>query len=121
MSVPSAGLRLTASHGIAASEEEAGNPPSAPLPSVSPIDLKAANITAVVWGTGYRFDFDWVKLPVFDGLGAPVQQRGVTRVANAYFLGLHWMHTFKSGVLFGVGDDAAYIVDHMDSRSADWR
>ena len=38
---------------------------------------------------------------------------GVTACANLYFLGLHWMHTFKSGVIFGVGDDAAYLADRM--------
>lgn len=100
-------------NGVSAPEEESVTPPSVPLRSVSTLDLKAANITAVVWGTGYRFDFDWVKLPVLDDRLAPVQQRGVTAVANAYFLGLHWMHSFKSGVIFGVGDDAAYLANRM--------
>ena len=50
---------------------------------------------------------------MFNERGVPVQERGVTDCANLYFLGLHWMHTFKSGVLFGVGDDAAYLVDHI--------
>jgi hypothetical protein len=26
------------------------------------------------------------------------------------------MHTFKSGVFLGVGDDAAYIADHIEAR-----
>jgi putative flavoprotein involved in K+ transport len=70
----------------------------------------------VIWGTGYAFDFGWLKVPVLDERGAPIQQRGVTDCANLYFLGLHWMHTFKSGVLFGVGDDAAYLADHIVAR-----
>jgi putative flavoprotein involved in K+ transport len=55
----------------------------------------------------------WLKAPVLSERGAPVQERGVTACANLYFLGLHWMHTFKSGVIFGVGDDAAYLADRM--------
>lgn len=30
------------------------------------------------------------------------------------FLGLHWMHTIKSGLLFGVGTDAEYLAETMD-------
>jgi len=33
---------------------------------------------------------------------------------SLYFLGLHWMHTIKSGLFSGVGMDAKYIADHMD-------
>ncbi len=100
-------------------EEESMNsmPEPAPMPSVSTLDLKAANIASVVWGTGYEFDFGWLKVPVLDERGAPVQERGVTDCANLYFLGLHWMHTFKSGVIFGVGDDAAYLADHITARA----
>jgi putative flavoprotein involved in K+ transport len=105
--------------GAAVAEEDDAppSPPATPLTSVSTLDLKAANINAVIWSTGYAFDFDWVKLPVFDERGVPVQERGTTPCAGAYFLGLHWMHTFKSGLLFGVGDDAAYLVDHMAAQA----
>jgi putative flavoprotein involved in K+ transport len=90
---------------------------SAPIEPVSAVDLKAANINSVVWSTGYSFDFGWLKVPVLDERGAPVQERGVTDCANLYFLGLHWMHTFKSGTLFGVGDDAAHLADHITARA----
>lgn len=39
---------------------------------------------------------------------------GVTQVPELYFLGLHWMHTFTSGLLAGVGSDAEYLAEHMD-------
>lgn len=77
------------------------------------LDLRSANITSVIWCTGYGFDFGWVNLPIFDDRGTPVQHRGVTSVAGAYFLGLHWMHKFKSGTLWGVGEDAAFLAEHM--------
>lgn len=77
------------------------------------LDLRSASITSVIWCTGYGFDFGWVNLPIFDDRGTPVQHRGVTSVAGAYFLGLHWMHKFKSGTLWGVGEDAAFLAEHM--------
>jgi putative flavoprotein involved in K+ transport len=49
--------------------------------------------------------------------GRPVQQRGVTSAPGLFFLGLHWMHTFKSGLLSGVGADAEYIADKLDDAT----
>ena len=69
---------------------------------------------------GYRvhFDFSLVKLPVTDGDGYPIQKRGVTEFDGLYFLGMPWLHSRKSGILFGVGDDAAYLAAHIALRSA---
>ena len=93
--------------------------PIDPLPELSDgyeaeeileLDLEAVGITSVVWGTGYKFDFSLVKLPVFDKDGFPVQKRGVTESPGLYFIGLPFLHTVKSGLLSGVGDDAAHVV-----------
>jgi len=73
------------------------------------LDLKSAGITTVIWATGYKFDFSMVKLPVFDEDGYPVQKRGVTEYPGLYFVGLPFLHTGKSGLLSGVGDDAAHV------------
>jgi len=37
-------------------------------------------------------------------------------VPGLYFLGLHFMHTRKSGLIWGVGDDANHVVDHIAAR-----
>ena len=55
-----------------------------------------------------------MKLPIVDAKGVPVQQRGVTACPGVYFLGLHWMHTFRSAILPFVGRDASYLADHID-------
>ena len=78
------------------------------------LSLRAENIRTIIWAGGFNYSFDWVKLPVLDANGKPVQQRGVTACPGAYFLGLHWMHTFRSGILAFVGRDASYIADHID-------
>jgi putative flavoprotein involved in K+ transport len=77
------------------------------------LDLEAAGIKTVIWAIGYNFDFSLVKLPVVDGDGYPIQKRGVTEYRGLYFLGMPWLHSRKSGILFGVGDDAAYLAAHI--------
>ncbi|MDQ6851861.1 MAG: NAD(P)/FAD-dependent oxidoreductase [Actinomycetota bacterium] len=102
-----------------AAEEPA---PSAVLPAtvaeVESLDLQREKIAAIIWATGYDYDYDWLQAPVLDADGRPLQTRGVTPVPGLYFLGLHWMHTFKSGLLSGVGSDADHLAEHMDLVAA---
>ena len=73
------------------------------------LDLKSAGISSVIWATGYKFDFSLVKLPAFDEDGYPLQKRGVSEYPGLYFIGLPWLHTSGSGLLAGVGEDAAHV------------
>lgn len=83
-----------------------------PEPPLS-LDLNTSNINSIVWSTGFKMQFDWLKLPVVDDHGRPLQQRGVTDVNGLYFLGLNWMHTWGSGRFFHVGRDAEYLSEHI--------
>jgi putative flavoprotein involved in K+ transport len=85
----------------------------AAVSEVDSLELANENIDAIIWATGYTYDFGWVRVPVLDNAGRPVQRRGVTQRPGLYFLGLHWMHTFKSGLLAGVGGDAEYLAEHI--------
>jgi putative flavoprotein involved in K+ transport len=87
---------------------------STPMAAPSHIDLAAQGVAAIIWATGYGFDFGWIELPVFDRDGAPVQRRGACAVPGLYFLGLPWLHTPKSSFLCGVGEDAARIAALID-------
>jgi len=88
------------------------------LPERPRVDLKAAGITNVIWACGYACDYSWVKLPVFDASGFPVTQRGVTEFPGLYFLGMHMLHSRKSGVLIGIAEDAAYVADRLEAASS---
>lgn len=83
---------------------------------VTEINMAEEGINAIIWATGYRFDFSWVRFPIFDEFGYPIQERGVTPQPGLYFLGLHWLHTIESGLLSGVGADAAHVAAHFESR-----
>ena len=54
------------------------------------LDLAAEGITTVIWATGYKQDFGWLKVDAFDERGAPIHQRGVSKEPGLYFLGLPW-------------------------------
>jgi putative flavoprotein involved in K+ transport len=82
---------------------------------IAEVDIEAAGISTVIWAAGYRFDFSLVKLPVTDGDGFPLQRRGVAAYPGLYFVGMPWLHAQKSGLLAGVGDDAAFIARHIVS------
>jgi putative flavoprotein involved in K+ transport len=80
------------------------------------LDPRAAGISAIVWATGYALDFGWLNVPAFDDRGAPVHQRGVSDVPGLYFLGLSWLSRRASAFIFGVGDDAAHLAEHIAAR-----
>jgi putative flavoprotein involved in K+ transport len=82
------------------------------------LDLRAAGIGAVIWATGYKFDFDWIDLPVLNAEGAPVHRGGLTSIPGLYFLGLPWLSKMNSSFLSGVGEDAARLATHCRSRPA---
>jgi len=84
---------------------------------ITELDLKDSGIATVLWATGYTFDFSLVKLPVVDADGYPIQKRGVTEYEGLYFLGMPWIYSRRSGILFGVGDDAAYLAAHIVARA----
>jgi putative flavoprotein involved in K+ transport len=86
---------------------------SAPLE----LDLGKTKIGTVIWATGYRPDFTWVRLPFLDADGYPMQRRGVTSVEGLYVLGLDWLHTAKSGLFAGITDDASYLASAITARS----
>ena len=77
------------------------------------LDLRAARISAVVWATGYAYDFGWIHVPVLNARNEPVQRQGMTNVPGLYFLGLRWLSNFKSSLLSGIGEDAARLADHI--------
>ena len=80
------------------------------------LDLAEAGVTTLIWATGYGFSFDLVRFPVFDADGYPLQQRGATAQPGLYFVGLPWLHNKRSGLLSGVGDDAAHVAALIQAR-----
>ena len=99
-------------------EPEPSVEPNIPRP-VSRLNLKDAGVSAIVWASGFRCDFDFVKLPIFDETGEPVHRRGVTQYPGLYFLGLRWLYKRKSAFLLRASgaEDATYLAEQIMARS----
>jgi putative flavoprotein involved in K+ transport len=68
----------------------------------------------ILWATGFKPDYHWVKLPILDEHGFPIHSRGVVPVApGLYFLGLPFQTGLTSSLLGGVGKDAFDIAAHI--------
>jgi putative flavoprotein involved in K+ transport len=90
--------------------------PSYLLDPLRHLDLKGARIGAIIWATGYGYDYGWINIPVLDARGEPAHRRGVTDIPGMYFLGLQWLSRMNSSFLSGVGEDAAFLADHIAAR-----
>jgi len=71
----------------------------------------------VVWCTGFRPAFDWIRLPVLNPDGMPRHERGLVADAPGLsFVGLPFQTGFLSPLVGGVGADADEIVDGAATR-----
>ncbi len=80
------------------------------------IDLKDAGIRTVVWATGFRRLYPWLKVPVLDERGELRHQGGVTPSPGLYVLGLYFQRRRNSNFLDGVGRDARELTEHLLER-----
>lgn len=81
------------------------------------LDLAAEGISAIVWATGFAFDFGWLGLDALDERGVPVHDRGVSPVPGLYFLGLPWLTCRGSAFIWGAWQDAERHAAHIAARS----
>ncbi|HEX7071272.1 MAG TPA: NAD(P)-binding domain-containing protein, partial [Rhodothermales bacterium] len=71
----------------------------------------------VVWCTGFRSDYHWIDPAALDHEGQPLHRRGVsTTLPGLYFVGLPFQHRRTSALIGGVGEDAAFIAEHVRRR-----
>jgi len=89
-------------------------------PLVTMLELNRSGITNLIWATSYGFDFSLVKLPVLDADGFPTQAAGVSAYPGLYFVGLPWLPTAKTGLIYGVGDNARFIAKTIGERDSNF-
>jgi len=100
----------------------AGSPPRAPIaPLRAPaapgsLDLRTEGYGTVLWATGYRPHYPWLRTPTLDARGEIRHHRGVAETPGLYVLGLPHLRRRNSHTLDGVGADAAELADHLAAR-----
>ena len=82
-------------------------------------DGRKETISSIVWATGFKPDFSWIDLKVTDEKnGWPITKRGVsTEVNGMYFIGMLFQYGLTSGLVGGVGRDAAFIARHIQQNN----
>jgi putative flavoprotein involved in K+ transport len=73
------------------------------------LNLETSDITSIVWCIGFRSNFSFIDIPVFNGRSYPEHTRGITSHPGLYFLGLPWLHTWGSGRFSGISRDAEFL------------
>jgi putative flavoprotein involved in K+ transport len=106
---------------IDAPEETRYRPAWSPTRDRAEFDYRAAGITSIVWCIGFRTDYSWIDLPVFNGRGQPSHVRGVTSFPGVYFIGLPWLYTWGSGRFSGIARDAEYLAEHIRAHMSQAR
>ena len=83
-------------------------------------DGRVVDVENVIWCTGFRRDFSWIRTPFeIDDDGYPVQYRGVAGSApGLYFVGLLFLHSFTSMLIGGSSRDAGRVAEHIATRRA---
>jgi putative flavoprotein involved in K+ transport len=77
-------------------------------------DGRTLEVANVVWCTGFRGDFPWIDLPVFDDAGMLRHDRGIVRSEPGLsFVGLPFQYALSSDVIAGVGRDAEHVARHV--------
>jgi putative flavoprotein involved in K+ transport len=86
------------------------------------MNLASGAIRTVVWATGFRPDWSWIHVPVFDRKGRLRHDGGVVDAPGMYVIGLPFLRRRKSSLIDGAGDDArdlsAHIAAHLSGRRA---
>lgn len=79
------------------------------------IDLKVAGISTVVWATGFRHRYPWLRVPVFDRHGDVRQYRGITPAPGLYVIGQRFLHRRDSSFIDGARHDARAISEQIET------
>ena len=111
--------QFIATTGIAAAARAPFNP-TWPLAADAPadLDLKREGIETVIWATGCRRAYPWLRVPVLDARGEIRHTGGITPEAGLYVLGLNFQRRRNSSFIDGVGHDAWAIAHEIAQSTA---
>ncbi|CUH50798.1 MSMEG_0569 family flavin-dependent oxidoreductase [Shimia marina] len=104
-------------HNIDAPSEPAFKKLWRPKQEITEIDCEKEGITSVLWAIGFRPNYSWIDVDVFDDHGRPVYDRGVCQQDGFYFIGLGWLNTWGSGRFLGIDEDSRFLVEQITAKA----
>ncbi|SEB10397.1 flavin-containing monooxygenase [Pedobacter hartonius] len=97
-------------------EADVPDPDGSSAETATELDIAGSGITSIIWATGLTGSLNWMYLPVLDEQGQLVHVEGVSPIRGLFFLGFPWLRKRKSGVIYGMPEDAAYITDRLTEQ-----
>jgi putative flavoprotein involved in K+ transport len=96
------------------SEPERFEPTRVPEKSRLQVDLQSGAIRSILWATGFRPDYSWLRVPVVDEKGHLVHDGGVVVDSpGMYAIGLPVLRRRKSTFIHGAEDDARDVTNSL--------
>jgi len=77
------------------------------------LHLQRERIGTVIWATGFKPDYGWLRVPAFDSKGELRHDGGIVPVPGLYVLGLNFMRRRKSSSIDGAADDVCDLAAHL--------
>jgi putative flavoprotein involved in K+ transport len=82
--------------------------------------IHGRRIRTVVWATGYRRHYPWLRVPVLDGTGEIIHH---TPAPGLTVVGLGWHAGRAPAFISGLADEAVlavgHVLDHLEERRCD--
>ena len=82
-------------------------------PELEALDLRRAGISSVIWTSGFRPDYSWIRAPVTDEMGLVQAVRGASVVPGLFFAGALWQTNQLSATLLGPHVDGRHVAQAM--------
>src|SRR5713101_1696325 len=81
-------------------------------------DGSQTQVRTVIWATGYRQDFSWIRISgVSDERGQPREQQRVSSIPGLFFLGFPWRPSRGSALVGWVSKDAKRLVSMLQTTA----
>ena len=77
------------------------------------MDLAREGVKTVIWATGFKPDYSWLNVPVFDRKGKIRHDGGIVDSPGMYLMGMTFLRRRKSSFIHGAEDDARDLSGHL--------
>ncbi len=86
-------------------------------PVLDELNLHESGISTVIWASGFRFDYRWIKPALLDEFGYPTAGDGPANASGVYFVGLPWLPHPSTGLFLGTGESAKAVAEDIAVRA----
>lgn len=103
-----------AAHGLeAAAQQEDEGGDDVRIEPLGSLHLGDADVSTVIWCTGFTGDLTYLDLPVRDASGQVRRHGSASEVPGLWFAGFPWLVQRRSGIFYGFPVDAAQTIDQL--------